>query len=113
MTKPTATSKSNEMLLGQLLNMVETLLRNEQAAAVSRKEIYAELEASRAAIKEIAGKLENVENDMGPIKAFKAKADKWEQRGIGAVALAGMLATAVGSVIGANLVNIKRWLGLQ
>jgi hypothetical protein len=113
MAKAPASSTSNEILIGQLISKVDILLENEKQASVSRREIYAELEANRAALKDVADRMGSVENEMGPIKAFKAKADRWEQRGVGAVALAGMLATAIGSIIGANILYIKRFLGFQ
>lgn len=117
MARQPSTSRSNELLIGQLISKVDTLLENGRQASVSRKEIYAELEANRAATKEMAGRISSIENDMGPMKAFKEKADRWEQRGIGAVALAGMLATSIGAVVGANFTSLKKivthWFGMD
>jgi hypothetical protein len=108
---PKSTHHSNEILLGTLIGRVDRLIKDSEEAKVSRKNVYTEQESIRTELHAMNMKLAALEKDVAPLKAFQAKADRWEQRGIGALALFGMLASALGAALGAQWGRVSQWFG--
>ena len=116
--RSTSAHHSNEMLLGRLIEKVDRLIKDNETAHAGRADIHEDLEKIRDRLHTMSNEAQTmqvevriIKKDVAPLVAFKAKADRWEQRGIGAIALAGMLASAVGAVFATYWGRVTQWLG--
>lgn len=99
------------MLLGSLIEKVDRLISDAEKANTGRGEIHEDLEKIRTRLHSMSNEVQIIKGDVAPLLAFKVKADRWEQRGIGALALIGMLASALGAVIGAQWHKLTQLFG--
>jgi chromosome segregation ATPase len=77
--------------LGRLEGKMDAMLngQDEQNHRISKLEVKAETVEDRVI---------DVERGLTPVKAFAERSQKWEQRGIGAIAAVGLISSAVTTI---------------
>lgn len=90
-------------LLGELNNEAKALRRDMEAgelrAVDGRARLHASVEKLDERVDQLAADGRAVNETLTKIKPFAEKVDRWEQRGIGAVAVIGMFGMMLGGLI--------------
>lgn len=86
-------------LKGKLDMLIKIVEESEKKSAASRADIRERVEEVHSRMAGVQQSVANLASRVTVMEPFVDKAQKWEQRGIGALAAVGMVAGAVGSAL--------------
>lgn len=86
-------------LKGKLDMLIKIVEESEKKSAASRADIRERVEEVYSRMAGVEQSVANLASRVTVMEPFVDKAQKWEQRGIGALAAVGMVAGAVGSAL--------------
>lgn len=97
--------------IGSLDAKVSILIEHQRASdaesKTSRERATIAAEETARRFQELEHQMQSVLHDVESIRPFAEKVRDWEQRGIGALAAAGMIGGSVGAAVGGALVYFK------
>lgn len=103
------TDNSIDRALGRLEGKVDLMLREQQSAAVNRKQTYERLEAVERKVEDAADEIKRVDNRLASVEAPVAEFSKWRERAVGALMLISFASAATGATVVAFWKGFVAW----
>ena len=101
--------------LGSLTAKVDMLLeavrRSEEKSDVSRASVYRKMDDISERVSKVETSLAGVQEDVAEMKPTVDQVEAWQQRGVGALFVVGVGASAVTFVLTQYMGNIFAWFG--
>jgi len=100
------TETSRDLIIGEMLGQMKSIIAAQDAAAASRKATYEKLEAMDKKLDATDAKVCSIDERLEKVEKTAADIDKWRERSIGAW----MLIVGVSAIAGGALVTFGKKL---